>query len=153
MVKPATLIRQYKQYSSDFRTWDQRSHAQNWLLFERNVGATLSIDEVSLSNGELWTFLTNKAGKGRKGTLVAAIRGTRITDIKRVLQNIPERLRMRVKEVSMDMAKNMETAVTAVFTNAKIVTDRFHVIQLVQRCLQEVRIGLWKQEMDMTATK
>ena len=98
---------QYKQYSSDFGTWDQRSHAQHWLLFERNVGATLSIDEVSLSNGELWTFLTNKAGKGRKGTLVAAIRGTRISDIKRVLQNIPERLRMKVKEVSMDMAKNM----------------------------------------------
>jgi hypothetical protein len=81
MVKPATLIRQYKQHSSDFASWDQKGYAQHWLVFPENMGANLAIDEVSLSNGELWTFLTNKAGKGRKGTLVAAIRGTRTTDI------------------------------------------------------------------------
>jgi transposase len=148
MVKPATLIRQYKQYSSDFATWDQKAHAQYWLVFPENMGPNLAIDEVSLSNGELWTFLTNKAGKGRKGTLVAAIRGTRTTDIEQVLLKIPLELRLNVKEVSMDMAKNIESAIRAVFTQAKIVTDRFHVVQLIQRSLQDVRISLWRRELD-----
>ena len=148
MVKPATLIRQYKQHSSDFASWDQKKHAQYWLIFPENMGANLAIDEVSLSNGELWTFLTNKAGKGRKGTLVAAIRGTRTADIELVLLKIPPELRLNVKEVSMDMAKNIESAIRLVFSQAKIVTDRFHVVQLIQRSLQDVRISLWRRELD-----
>ena len=35
-----------------------------------------------------------------------------------------------------------------VFFNAKMVTDRFHVVQLVQRCLQQVRIEQWRKELD-----
>lgn len=95
------------------------------------MGAYLAIDEVSLYNGELWKFLTNKAGKGRKGTLVAAIRGTRIRDIVQVLRKIPLEQRLGVKEVSMDMARNMESAVRSVFTKAKIVTDRFRFAYFV----------------------
>lgn len=148
MVNPATLIRHYKNHSSDYATWDQRSHARNWLLFPQNMGAFLSIDEVSLSGGELWTFLTNKDGKGRKGSLVAAIRGTRTRDIVQVLGKIPLELREQVTEISLDMAKNMESAVCEVFAKAKLVTDRFHVVQLVQRSLQEVRISLWRHELD-----
>jgi hypothetical protein len=37
----------------------------------------LSIDETSLSNGELYTILTNKAAKGKKGAIVAMIAGTK----------------------------------------------------------------------------
>ena len=65
MVNPATLIHQYKKHSSCFKDWDQGSHADKWLLFPENVGPNLSIDEVSMSNGELYTLLTNKSGKGR----------------------------------------------------------------------------------------
>jgi transposase len=62
---------QYKDFLSDFRTWDQLSHAQQWLIFPENIDKCLSIDETSLSNGELYTILTNKAGKGNKGSIVA----------------------------------------------------------------------------------
>lgn len=122
-------------------------------MFTENIGAYLSIDEVSLSNGELWTFVTNKSGKGRKGTLLAAIRGTRVRDIVSVLNKIPLELRNTVQEVTMDMAKNMESAVVEVFTKAKIVTDRFHVVQLAQRSLQEVRINLWRRELDIESER
>jgi hypothetical protein len=40
---------------------DQLSHKQ--CLFFQNLGKRLSIDETSFSNGELYTILTNKAGK------------------------------------------------------------------------------------------
>jgi len=65
--------RQYKDHLSDFQTWEQKSHAKDWILFPDNIGSRLSIDETALTNGELYTVVTNKAGKGRKGSLVAMI--------------------------------------------------------------------------------
>ena len=52
--------RQYKEHLSGFNEWDQLDHAEEWMVFERNVGERLSIDETSLSKGELYTIITNK---------------------------------------------------------------------------------------------
>jgi hypothetical protein len=41
-------------------------HAEEWMLFPDNLGEYLSIDETSLSNGELYTILTNRRPKGKK---------------------------------------------------------------------------------------
>ena len=51
-------------------------HAEDWLLFEKNIGAYICIDEVSLSRGELYTVLTNKEAHGGKGSMIAIIKGT-----------------------------------------------------------------------------
>ena len=61
------LERQYKEHLSGFRHWDQLDHAEDWILYPGNIGPRLSIDETSLSNGELYTILTNKSAKGKKG--------------------------------------------------------------------------------------
>ncbi|GAB4002915.1 hypothetical protein GCM10028807_62460 [Spirosoma daeguense] len=60
------LARQYRTELSAFSTWDQRTHAKQWLLYPQNLGPHLSLDETSLSQGELYTILTNKAAKGGK---------------------------------------------------------------------------------------
>lgn len=57
-----------------------------------------------MSNGERHTIVTNKAAKGRKGALVAMIKGTQATRIVEVLEQIPERIRNKVQEVTLDMA-------------------------------------------------
>jgi transposase len=44
------------------------------MVFPNNIGEYLNIDEVSLSQGELYTFVTNKSGEGKKGTLVACVK-------------------------------------------------------------------------------
>ena len=36
-------------------------------LYPENIGENLSLDETCLSNGDVYTILTNKAAKGRKG--------------------------------------------------------------------------------------
>lgn len=108
----------------------------------------MSIDEVSLSQGELYTFVTNKAGNGKRGTLVASIKGTLSKDIIAVLLKLGEGKRLQVKEVTLDMAKNMEAAVRNVFTNASLVTDRFHVIRLAMEALQHIRINERWKELD-----
>ncbi len=138
----------YKKHSSGFKDWQQKAHAEDYLLFEENIGAYLSIDEVSLSKGELYTFLTNKSGKGKKGTLVACIKGTLSKDIIEVLEKISIEKRSQVKEVTLDMAKNMEAAMKKVFANAKLVTDRFHVVRLAMEALQHIRVNLKWEEMD-----
>lgn len=101
---------------------------------------------MSLSKGELYTFLTNKSGKGKKKTLVAVIKGTKSQDIIDVIQNIPLEDRKKVKEVTLDMANNMQASARMCFPEAYLVTDRFHVVKLVLEALQHLRIKLrWKE--------
>jgi len=45
---------------SEFKQWEAKSHSKDWLLFSENIGGFLLIDETTLSNGELYTILTNK---------------------------------------------------------------------------------------------
>jgi hypothetical protein len=70
------LERAYKDYLSDFRQWEQKPHASDWILLEKNMGPRLSIDETSLQE-DLFTILSNKDGHGRRGTVIAAVRGTK----------------------------------------------------------------------------
>jgi len=69
------LGRHYKEHLSNYSTWNQKEHAADWLLFPENIGPHLSIDETSLSQGELYTIVTNKQAKGRKGAIVAILKG------------------------------------------------------------------------------
>jgi transposase len=120
--------------------WEDRSHATDWLVFPENVGPFLSIDETSLSQGELYTVVTNKEAKGRKGALVAIIKGVQSDRIIQVLEKIPKRKREQVQEVTLDLAATMERIVTRSFTKAKLVSDRFHVQQLATDAVQQLRV-------------
>ena len=125
------LQQQYKDHISDYQDWGQKEHAAEWMVFPQNMGLRLSIDETSLSNGELYTIVTNKAAKGRKGAIVAMIKGTQANQIVEVLDKIPEGLRNKVEEITLDMAANMLSAVRRCFCNARQVVDRFHVQKLL----------------------
>ena len=110
------------------------------MLFPSNIDSYLSIDEVSLSKGELYTFVTAKKAKSKQGTIVACIKGTRSHDLIQVLDKLPLKLRKTVKEITLDMAKNIEAAVKSCFPKARLVTDRFHVVKLATEALQHLRI-------------
>ncbi|TYC07277.1 transposase, partial [Bizionia gelidisalsuginis] len=137
-----TLQHHYKNHISDFKDWPQKEHAQDWLLFGKNLGYYLSLDETSLSNGELYTILTNKDANGKKGSIVAIIKGTKANDVINVLNKIPVGRRNIVKEVTVDMAGNMNLIAKKCFPRTEIVTDRFHVQKLASEAVQEERIRL-----------
>jgi len=144
-VATKSLEKNYKNHLSDFHTWNQKDHADEWLVFKRNIGTHLSLDETSISNGELYSILTNKAGKGKKGALVAIVEGTKTGDISKVFNKIPLSARLNVKEVTIDFSSSMEGAAMISFPNARLTTDRFHVQKLVTEALQQMRITLrWK---------
>lgn len=130
---------------SGFSDWEHRKDAKNGLIFPQNIGPSLSIDETCLSHGELYTIVTNKQARGRKGAIVAILSGTKSEHIIPVIQQISIRLRKKVEEITLDLAGNMALISKKCFPNAVQVIDRFHVQQLTSEALQEIRIKhRWK---------
>lgn len=137
--------KQYKDHLSGFKNWEQKEHAEEFMIFSENIGRRLSLDEVALTNGELYTVLTNKEFHGKKRALVAMIQGTKSKDVATILAKIPEDKRKNVEEITLDMAESMKNIVKYSFPKATPVTDRFHVQQLVSEATQEIRILLRKE--------
>lgn len=125
---------------SAFKEWDQLKHARDYLLFAKNIGKHLSLDETALSHGELYTVLTNKSAKGKSGSIVAIIAGTSSETVIEVLRQLPLRQRNKVEEITLDMAGSMNLIAKRCFPNAVLVTDRFHVQKLALEAVQELRI-------------
>jgi transposase len=104
------------------------------------MGTHLSIDEVALSQGELYTIVTNKKAKGKKGALIAIIAGTKTEVVIEHLSKINYNKRLLVKEITLDMANSMKLIAKRSFPKAVQVTDRFHVQKLALEAVQDIRI-------------
>ena len=85
--------------------------------------------------GVMWTGLWDLESRAP----VAVMKGERRVDIQRLLERHADR--KTVKAVAMDLAEANRQAVQMVLPEAKIVADKFHVVALVHRALQEVRGG------------
>lgn len=125
---------------SDYEDWKEKEHAQEWLVFPENIGSHLCIDETGMSNGDLFTIVSNPQARGRKGSLVAIVSGVQSDKVIAALQRIPEDLRATVQSVTLDMSNSMNKIVHASFPKAIRVIDRFHVQKLACDAVQEIRI-------------
>ena len=134
------LQNQYKDHLSDYQSWNQKEHAQDHILYPKNIGYNLCIDETALSKGELYTILLNRDKRGRKGSIIAVVQGTKAEDIIAILMKIPKEQRNQVKEITLDMAGSMQKIAKTCFPRAMQVIDRFHVQKLVYEAVQELRI-------------
>lgn len=99
------------------------------------------MDETCLSQGELYTIVTNKAAKGGKGAMIAMIRGTKSETVIHYLLKIPRAKRLKVKEITIDLSPTMKKIAQSAFPNAKIVSDRFHVQKLMNEAVTDVRVN------------
>lgn len=142
------LERQYRNHLSGYLKWESLPHAGDWLLFEKNIGAYVGIDEVCLSRGELYTILINKEKTGRSGSIIAIVKGTDVRSVTSVLLRFSRRRRFQVREITMDMAPNMEQIARVCFPAARRVTDRFHVQKLAFEALQEMRVKARWEALD-----
>ena len=77
----------------------------------QNLTEHIAIDELTLSRGELYTYLTSKDRKSRKGVLIGSVQGTKAHNIITAFEQIPLAEREKVKEISLDMAANMHLPV------------------------------------------
>lgn len=140
-INAHTFEKQYKETLSGYRDWEQLDHADKWLLFPENMGPRLAIDESSLSNGELYTFITNRDRHTHEGSLVAVVAGTRSEDVIQVLRQVDEEVREAVEEVTLDLSDSMRRIVSVAFPKAKRVIDRFHIQKLACDAVQEIRVA------------
>lgn len=135
-----TFEKQYKEILSGYLRWNQLDHADKWMLFPDNMGSRLAIDETSLSNGELYTFVSNRDACTRECSLIAVVAGTKSEDVIAVLQQINEERRYAVEEVTLDLSDSMRKIVRTAFPKASRVIDRFHIQKLACDAVQELRI-------------
>lgn len=133
------LGRAYKEHLSDFRTWSQADHADEWMLLEENVGTKMSIDETQLHD-DLFTILSNKDGHGGPGTVAAVAAGTSAEEVLKTLMQIPEKKRLAVEEITMDFSESMRSIAVSAFPNATRVIDCFHVMKRLGDALEEMRL-------------
>ena len=140
-LKGQTLRKQYKEKISDYLGWEQLAHAGEYMLFPDNFARNMSLDETCLSNGEVYTILTNKAAHGGKGALAAMVRGVASDTVSGILKKVPLEIRRRVETVTTDLSSAMMLTVRNVFQKAKLINDRFHVQQLMTEAIDQMRIA------------
>lgn len=140
----------YRNKVSGYGQWREEELCFGFYINPWNIGPHLSIDETCLSNGEVWTFLTNKDCRGKKGTLVAALPGTNSHDISSTLCGaLGKSLRRKVREITCDLSPSMMRVAEEVFPSADIVNDRFHVQRLYSEAVDEIRTDLRRMLISM----
>lgn len=100
----------------------------------------MSLDETCLSNGDVYTILTNKAAHGGKGALVAMVKGVSTETVSGIFKKIPRKRRLSVKTVTTDLSSAMMLTVRTAFPRAMLINDRFHVQQLMSEAVDQIRI-------------
>ncbi len=146
-LNPKTLEKQYKEILSNFREWEKEVNPEA-LVYPENFGKWMSIDETALSNGEVYTVITNKEAHGKKGSLAALIKGTKCEIVSEALKEVPIAIQMNVEEITLDFANSMDWICRTNFPNAKLTGDRFHIQQIVSEGVQEIRIELRRKAID-----
>lgn len=146
----STLNRYYKYHLSDFKDWDQREHAKEWVLLAKNIGKRCSIDETTLCD-EVYTIFSNKDAHGKRGSIIAVVRGTKAEVVSAILMKMSIEERSLVEEITMDFSDSMYAIVTTCFPNATIVIDCFHIIQRLCEGLDEMRLRF--KRLAVTETK
>jgi len=96
----------------------------------------VGVDEISY--GRLTKYLTVVVDLERNRVIWSA-KGQSAATLSRFFHEIGAEERRRIEVVSMDMDSAFEKAVREAIPDAKIVYDRFHVVQLLSNAIDEVR--------------
>ncbi len=102
----------------------------------------LGIDEHSFRHHELVHTVTEV----KKRRVLGVLKDDRIATLKEFLNKIPKD---KVKEVCIDMKESLRKAIEALFPEARVVVDHFHVIAESNRKMDEAR----KIEQDVQRRK
>lgn len=144
-----TLARLYKYRLSGYTEWEGMRRLEDssacYVLYPENCGKYLCVDETALSRDEMFTIVTNKEGRGGKGTLVAMISSVANADIISVLGKIGLYKHLKVNEITCDLSAAMMESAREAFPFADVVNDRFHVQRPFTEAMDEIRIDIRHQ--------
>lgn len=106
--------------------------------YTKILPAVICVDEVLYAKHHYGFEMIN----GTTSDLIELFPTRTSLDIRRYLSNYNLANRQRVQYVVTDMNANYGTPLRAMFPNAQIVVDRFHIIQLAMKAVQSTRITL-----------
>lgn len=90
---------------------------------------------------------------GQTQQLIGVLENRRLAFLKPYFLKFTRKARANVKYTVMDMNAPYFELVKAVFPNAKIVTDRFHIVQQITRALNQLRIKTMNSFQKTESTK
>ncbi|WFM79996.1 ISL3 family transposase [Streptococcus pluranimalium] len=102
--------------------------------------AILSWDEFSRNKGQL-AFI---AQDFETRQIVTVLEDNKQTTIKNFFYKFPRKARETVEVVTVDMSGSYIPIIKKLFPNARIVLDRFHIIQHLSRAMMSTRIAIMK---------
>lgn len=95
----------------------------------------LNVDEHSFSGRDLKITI----GEINSKKILAVLKNDDQKTLRQYFQTWPEEVKSRVKEVCIDMKHSYLTVLEETFPEAKMVTDRFHVVKEMVRQVEELR--------------
>ncbi len=104
---------------------------------KNGIFTNLSIDEKAFKKGHSYVTVVSRP---LTGSVIDVCEGRDKASTKALLENIvvPEQ-RDNVETISMDMWKAYQSSVEEVFTKAKVIHDRFHLIKYLNDAIDKVR--------------
>lgn len=124
-----------------------------------NAPKRISMDEFAQKKGKK-SYITTVVDLDKK-ELLEVIKGHKQEELIETLKSQPEEIRDQVEEVSVDMWPGFTAVIQELFPNAKITYDRFHVMDIINEELNQLRKTmevkgkglpqlLWKNKEDLT---
>ena len=81
-----------------------------------------------------------------KGSVIDVLEDRRMSELVRYFNSYTRGARCAVETVCMDMYTPYKELVKALFPNARIIIDRFHIVQLISRSLNQTRTAVMKND-------
>ena len=123
--------------STVYRKLDQFAFKEHY----DKLPAIISWDEFGFKKGELAFVAQNY----ETNELITILDNRRQTTIRNYFLKYPLEARQKVQFITMDMSGAYIPLVRRLFPNAKIVLDRFHIIQHLGRAFLKTRIAIMNQ--------
>jgi len=84
----------------------------------------------------------------QNGTIIDIVEDRRLPSLIKYFQRFSKEARSNVKIIVIDMYKPYISLIKMLFPNAKIVLDKFHIIQLISRSLNKTRVSIMNKDKD-----
>ena len=116
-------------------------------VYKNTLPQVLSFDEfksVKSADGAMSFHICN----AKNGKTIDIVEDRRLNNLIKYFSRYSRYSRMNVKYIVIDMYAPYISLIKMMFPNAKIVIDKFHLIQLISRALNKTRIRVMKKNKD-----
>ena len=126
-VSPTTVQREINKASQELQTYD------------RTLPENLSFDEFKVAKGQM-AFIYIDVASGNLLDILPQRDGRTIRN--HFTTYFTFKQRKNVKTVTIDMNASYQGVIKDLFPNAKIIIDRFHIVQLMTRAMNKTRVKI-----------